>query len=60
MSETSKPQFTAKVTSGGMLNIPQNVQEMNDIEKDDLVEVEILRHRKDGQEVEIMEAPDNE
>lgn len=60
MSESSRPQFTAKVTSGGMLNIPQNVQDLNNIEKDDLVEVEILRHRKDGQEVEVMETAENE
>ena len=53
----SRPQFTAKVTSGGMLNIPRNVMELNEIEQHDLLEVEIVRHQKDGEtrELEVQE-----
>lgn len=44
--ENDNPKFTSSVTSGGMLNIPQRFQEMNDIEENDLIEVEMTRHKK--------------
>lgn len=40
------PNFTSKVRSGGMLNIPAKFQEMHDVEEDDLIEVEMKRHKK--------------
>lgn len=43
------PNFTSKVTSGGMLNIPAKFQEMHNVEEDDLIEVEMKRHKKTGE-----------
>lgn len=50
---SSKPNFTASVTSGGMLNIPKKFQEMHEIEENDLVEVEVKRCKKPNGEVII-------
>lgn len=44
--------FTAKVASGGLLNIPQNFEDMYDIEKGDLLELEVVKHKKEDGEVQ--------
>lgn len=56
--------FTTRVSSGGIINIPQHVEEMNEFEKDDLLELKVVRHKKaDGEVVtdkKQKEAPQNE
>ena len=39
-------QFTAKIVSGGLINIPKEVEEMNGLEKGDLIEIEVNRVRR--------------
>lgn len=41
--------FTSRITSGGMVNIPENVRDMNDFERGDLLEVKVVKHKQDGQ-----------
>lgn len=39
-------QFTTRVSSGGMLNIPQHTEDMEDFEKNDLLTLEVVKHKK--------------
>lgn len=51
-------QFTARVSSGGMINIPQNVEDMNDFEHEDLLQLEVVKHKKkDGETAYQRDAP---
>lgn len=43
--------FTASISSGGLVNIPQNVREMNDFEHGDLLELKVVKHKKENGEV---------
>lgn len=38
--------FTSKVSSGGLLNIPQNAEVLHEFEKGDLIELEVVKHKK--------------
>lgn len=47
------PDFTARVASGGLINIPQNFEDMHDVEQGDLLTLRVVRHKKeDGDAVE--------
>ena len=43
--------FTSRVSSGGLINIPQNVRDMNQFEQGDLLEVKVIKHKKEGGEI---------
>lgn len=47
--------FTTRVSSGGIINIPQHVEDMNEFEKDDLLELKVVKHKKNGEIVEAAE-----
>lgn len=47
----SEPQFVSAVISGEMLNIPSKFAEHHDIRKGDTVEVAVVSHKRDGEEL---------
>lgn len=50
-------EFTAEVSSGGILNIPKTFADMNDIEQGDKLEVQVKRHKKSDGET-VYESPE--
>ena len=44
-------EFTTRVSSGGIINIPQHVEDMNEFEKDDLLTLKVVKHKKQNGEV---------
>ena len=43
--------FQSNVISGELLNIPVEFASLHDVERGDLLEVEVVRHKKDGRMV---------
>lgn len=41
--------FTSNVSSGELLNVPAEFADLNNVEKGDTLEVEVVAHKKDGQ-----------
>ncbi|MFB6236995.1 MAG: hypothetical protein ABEH81_01355 [Halopenitus sp.] len=50
MSDNTR-QFVSSVISGGMINVPNTFADHHDLQKDDTVELRIVSHKRDGEEI---------